>query len=378
MRKTKLTALLLSGILLLSGCDSAEQKAEISKNLKQAEKNAVAYIEEKYGFTPKICDSVIERHSGLLGSTPDSTAMIRMTYNGTEFSVYIDGEDKNTDGADNYQQDEIISALAARLSDVDENEKWLVGEIKSINVDGGRGKSFFPEIDWNSDNLYSAYFDGENFAEVFGDNICDITVNYIEGNFGFLGDEHFDFLLSNPKIRLGLISYRTEKDYQEKPDYLDFTEYLEIEEYAIQIEESLVFEKNETRHCEYTLGKYEDFYYYASENKTDMFSFSNITLPDAENWNGHGVIDGEFVTPAYRIESGAKERLYIFYPISELTENARIATYSKTAKGVDYHISPLAYEAGDYKVMYISSYEFKDGEEKAFALIKEKEKPENE
>ena len=128
MKKIRLTALLLSCTILFSACDSKEQKAENEKNLRQAEKNAIAYIEEKYGFTPEVIESAIERSSGLFGGTPLTTAMIRMSYNNKDFSVYIDGETENTDGADNYQQDEIISALTEKLSEKAESAKGIVGE----------------------------------------------------------------------------------------------------------------------------------------------------------------------------------------------------------------------------------------------------------
>ena len=371
MTKTRIAALMLCCSLLFAGCDSAEQRAENEKNLKQAEKNAVAYIEEKYGFTPEISDSVIERRENTFGTTPETTAMVRMSYNGKEFSVYIDGKNENTDGADNYQQEEIISALHEEFSEIAENAKEPVGEIKSINIVGGEVQDFFiPEVEWDIGNLYSAYFDGDNFAEVFGDNSCKITADYIEADFQCLSSDDFSFLLSNEKVNLYMVSYRTEKDYQERPDYNKLTDYTRV--YAIQIEESLVFEKNETEHCQYTLGKWDNFYYYACENKTDMFSFSKTTLPDAENWNGHGVLDGQFVTPAYRFDSWTDEVIYIYYPLSELTEDARLATYSKGAEGENFGASPLADDIGDYRIVYLASTDFKDAEEISFAFIDEK------
>ena len=100
------------------------------------------YIKEKYGFTPEVIESAIERSSGLFGGAPLTTAMIRMSYNNKEFSVYIDGETENTDGADNYQQEEIIAALTEKLSEKAENSKGIVGEIRSINIDGGKANSF--------------------------------------------------------------------------------------------------------------------------------------------------------------------------------------------------------------------------------------------
>ncbi len=383
MKKRKITALLLCCSLLLSGCDSKEQKAENEKNLRQAEKNAVAYIEEKYGFTPEIIESELERYGGLFGSIPESTAMIRMSYNNKEFSVYIDGETKNTDGADNYQQEEIISALTKKLSEKAENAKGIVGEIRSINIDGGKAKDFRPTVEWNCENLYSEYFDGENFAEVFGDNRCNITADYVDADLISLDKSFYNFLLDNERINLYMISYRTEEGYLNRPDYSEFNDFTGIKKHAILIEESLVFGKDGAEHNEYVLGKHDNFYYYVFDNTPDTVSFSSAKMPDASEFDGHGIIGGQFVTPAYSINSSVNERIYIYYPLSELPEKSRLATSRKTADGDDLDISPLAYDIGDYRMAYIQSSEFKDAyldgnPEISFAFITEKENINNE
>jgi len=383
LKSVKLTALLLCCSLLFSACDSKEQKAENEKNIRQAEKNAVTYIEEKYGFTPEIIESELERYGSLFGSIPESTVMVRMSYNNKEFSVYIDGETENTDGADNYQQEEIISALTEKLSEKAENAKGIVGEIRSINIDGGKANSFRPIVEWNCENLYSEYFNGENFAEVFGDEICCVTADYIEADFKNLQENDFDFLLSNGCVRLYLISYRSEKDYEERPDYSVFTDFTGIKRHAIQIEESLVFEKGEAEHNEYVLGKHDNFYYYVSDNAPDTVSFTPAEMPDASEFDGNGIIDGQFVTPAYSISSSVNERIYIYYPLSELPEKSRLATCKKSEDGDDIHISPLADDIGGYRMVYIQASDFKDAfldgnPEITFAFITEKENINNE
>ncbi|MBQ8843104.1 MAG: hypothetical protein IJZ65_10805 [Ruminiclostridium sp.] len=368
MKSIKIIPLLLGCSLLLTGCDSKEQKAENEKNLRQAEKNAVAYIEEKYGFTPEIIESVLERYGGLFGSTPHTSALIRMNHNSKDFSVYIDGSTKNTDGADNYQQEEIISELTEVINSV-------VPQIKSINISGGKAQDFYPVVEWNSENLYSEYFDGDNFAEVFDDEICYITADYIEADFENLQENDFDFMLSNERVRLSLISYRTEKDYCERPDYIVLTDSAGIKNYAIQIEESLMFGKAGTEHNEYIIGKHDVFYYYVSDSTPDTVSFSPSEMPDASEFDGNGIIDGEFVTPTYKINNSVNERIYIYYPISMLPQKSRLATCKKSEDGVDINISPLTEDIGDYRMVSIAK---PFNTEIRFAFITEKENINNE
>ncbi|MBQ8614406.1 MAG: hypothetical protein IJ416_09350 [Ruminiclostridium sp.] len=381
MRRGKITALMLSIVLLLSGCgDSPEQKAENEKILRQAESNAVDYIEKKYGFTPAVIESTLERSQGLFGSTPLTSALVRMSYNGHDFSVYIDGVTKNTDGADNYQQDEIISALTDKINEI-------VPQLESLRVRGGEGLGVYPNF-YNCDreyfnNLYPVYFDGSNFSEVLGGNLCSITADYINADFPELTESDFVFLPFGKQFGFDLVSYRSDEDYLNRPDYSEINDFTGIKKHAVLIEESFSFGKDGYEHNEYVLGKHDDFYYYISDNMPDVVSFTDGSMPDASEFDGNGIIGGEFVTPAYSINSSVNERLYIYYPLSELPEKSRLATYIKTDDGADLDISPLAYDIGDYRMVYIQASEFEDayfdGDAKiSFAFITEKENISNE
>ena len=373
MRRGKITALMLSVVLLLSGCgDSPEQKAENEKNLRQAESNAVNYIEKKYGFTPTVTESILERSSGLFGSTPLTSALVRMSYNGRDFSVYIDGETKNTEGADNYQQDEIISALTDKINEI-------VPQLESLRVRGGEGSGVYPNF-YNCDreyfnNLYPVYFDGNNFSEVLGGNLCSITADYINADFPELTESDFDFLPFGKQFGFDLISYRSDEDYLNRPDYSEINDFTGIKKHAVLIEESFSFGKDGSEHNEYVLGKHDDFYYYVSDSTPDTVSFSPSEMPDASEFDGNGIIDGEFVTPTYKINNSVNERIYIYYPISMLPQKSRLATCKKSEDGVDINISPLTEDIGDYRMVSIAK---PFNNEIRFAFITEKENINNE
>lgn len=66
--------------VMLTGCVSREQREENRKNLLRAEKNAVLYIKDKYGFTADITSSDVESEGGLFGPEFTGYAFIDMEY----------------------------------------------------------------------------------------------------------------------------------------------------------------------------------------------------------------------------------------------------------------------------------------------------------
>ena len=119
MKKTFLFSLLfVSLILVLSGCfETKEEKVKRKEYSKQASTNAVNYVKNKYGFTPKVVSTncTFDSSDMFLSNCNDTTNVI-LEYNGKKFHVFIDGSKESTEGKDNYQYDEIVNdLLEARL-----------------------------------------------------------------------------------------------------------------------------------------------------------------------------------------------------------------------------------------------------------------------
>lgn len=50
--------------------------------------------------------------------SPTGNVFIRMNYQGEDFSVFISGERENTEGIDNYQFQEIVTAFSQELDEI--------------------------------------------------------------------------------------------------------------------------------------------------------------------------------------------------------------------------------------------------------------------
>lgn len=75
MKKHKQFLLLCAAfcmILFLTGCDSMEDRVNISKWQAQASKNALSYLEEKYEFQAKVKKCKCARATGLFATSPYS------------------------------------------------------------------------------------------------------------------------------------------------------------------------------------------------------------------------------------------------------------------------------------------------------------------
>ena len=110
-------------VITLAGCGyTKEEKADMKRYEAQGRENAKDYIKEKYGVDVKIREVTCEKYNS--GPVPDfspsptGNVFIRMNYQGEDFSVFISGERENTEGIDNYQFQEIVTAFSQELDEI--------------------------------------------------------------------------------------------------------------------------------------------------------------------------------------------------------------------------------------------------------------------
>ena len=150
MKKTILPFVIAA--MVLTGCDSKEQKKLNKQYISTAKANAVKYIEDKYGFTPEIRSAEQEREYGWINSDPLSTVYVRMNHNDRDFGVYIDGATDNTDGYDNYQCEDIADYFCSAISDI-------TGKPVQLTLKGGMVQTSFDPIENECINMYSESFE---------------------------------------------------------------------------------------------------------------------------------------------------------------------------------------------------------------------------
>ena len=136
-------------VCLLAACGySSEEKQQMSSYEKNAKANAVKYIEDKYGFTPKVLDATALKVDS--GPVPDFSpaasgrVKVSMRYGDTVFCVNISGEENMTDGRDDYQREEIVDAFKKELS---EKTSLEIAEIDVRYTDDNLLEEYFTDVD---------------------------------------------------------------------------------------------------------------------------------------------------------------------------------------------------------------------------------------
>ena len=331
---------------LLTGCVSKEEKQQAAAWRAQAEKNAVVYIEDKYGFEAEVIDSETQKVSGLLSATYISTTLVKMEYEGEEFSVLVDGEGEfMDDAADNYQKDEIRDAFANRVC------RFLHVQPDRLRMSMGDNK----DAQWNNsdefyDYFFHTYYDGDNLEDVIMEYPV-VCIAEIVGDTDLdeAYEENEDSLFENEHLCMLTVTYDSESDMKKTSTKdLEYMEDDDMEDYvyenAMYVKDALLLKYNgEAVPFNISIGQCEDFYYMCVD--TDVSEYEIVAdedTIDADMWNGRGSLDAASVDDtAYYIEGDCGYHLYIYYPkdkFPELPEQyddipIRIATCNDTKDG---------------------------------------------
>lgn len=344
MKKISFITVIVILSAVFTGCVSREQREENQKNLLQAEKNAVLYVEEKYGFTADITNSEVEAIGDLLGPTFSGYGLIDMEYNEREFTVYIDGRTQNTNGKDDYQEEEIKSAVKDKLYEITEVK---FDNILMQNYYNGRQ---YEDID-NFHLFYNTYFYGDNLDELSdecsfyftascldSEDISKLDEETMKNAFG----ENIGAVYSYNKSSKSSDWYSEYKELKSINNSFSQYEYI----YGMYISEAVKYENN----SEYTYFKpivqsYGDVSYITESN--NIITLNEI-IPDAlpESWKGKYVIDSK----AYSLPQ-SDEKVWVYFNKNNLPENSknlRITSSWISENNSRKYSSTLNFEIGDY------------------------------
>lgn len=291
--------------LLLGGCASPEQRAQLRAVERQAAKNARNYVKEKYDFKAKVVEVQGETGENVLFPNYDPTgyAFVTMEYLDREFQVYITGEEASTEGRDNYQKDIIMEAMEERASET------FVFDTDNVHID---------VIYDGTDNLrIDPFFDGTNIEEVSaavrGDweykvYVTDVDLQNVDTQ------SIIDRLGQNSAVEV--VNCYGKKAYESVKNGAFTKEMNEIGDYGIYVDDYLTFDAEESEYVDLNLVEYEEIVVVMIEG---TYCDVEETVIDPMEWKGRGYKNPVQLSEAYAIETDAKE-VFVFWDISNVDE----------------------------------------------------------
>ena len=300
-------------VVTLAGCGyTKEEKADMKRYEAQGCENAKDYIKEKYGIDAKVRKVTCEKYnSGPIpdfSPSPTGNVFVTMSDQGEDFSVFISGESKNTEGIDNYQYREIAEAVAQKLDEIAElpSERVFIcyGEFRTVNDE--------------KNGMIHDFYDGGNLAEILQNESARAIVSYINQPV-----EQIPVSEVTGKTGVSTIlfaDYESQEAYQSvaHPYYNLAGWPIEngIEDQLYQINGYRVVSADEDHYvsCE---KKIQDDIILITENPEEQVKLEKTVLDPQENWNGNGFIDAKQVVDAYAVETDAK-KIYVYFPVEKL------------------------------------------------------------
>lgn len=305
--------LILIMAVLLMGCGyTQEEKAEMKRYEKQGRENAENYIKAKYGIDAKVRELNCEKYNS--GPVPDffpsptGNVFIRMNYQGEDFSVFISGERENTEGIDNYQFQEIVTAFSQELDEItgfhEESVFVSYGEYETVNDE--------------KNGMIRTFYDGGNLSEILQDESARTVVSYV--------NQAVDQIPVSVISRATGVDTILFADYESREAYQTVQQpYYNLAGWPIEngIENQLylmngyrVVGAGEDTYvkCE---KKIQDDIILITENPKDQIILEKTSLDSQENWNGNGFIDAKQVASAYAFDTNS-EKVYVYFPVEKL------------------------------------------------------------
>ncbi len=331
---------------------SAESKNRQNSYVEQCCINATEYVKEKYGFEAKIISSMYPTNSNYSHS-----AYINMEYNDKRFYVYITGEEKSTDGYDNYQAEEIKNSLNQKLIDITGIQH------EALVIDYGMYDYHSKKLD--IDYLVSDFFDGNNLnkvligintvyviyinqdtAEIPCDELVEQTGIYRGTLFNFNNAEQYH-KLTDPSAALNSIR----PDLRYVNDYRVLTN--NVDEYHTCIK------------AEY------DGVIVVSDEECSYLTIEEGNSDPAHNWNGHGVIKAAKVSKTYALNTDS-ENVYIYFPLKNIRlmpSEASFAAQYKSSDDVYYYCNTSSFDLTDDQKYAIFKFITGNREDISFLML---------
>ena len=348
MKKTIALAAALSMLLLAAGCDSEEQKQINAQNIARAKDNATRYIEEKYGFIPSVTNATLERQYGMFGSMPMSEVLVEMEHQGKSFSVYIDGQTENTEGADSYQAEEIHAAVEAYVRE-------RISDIYELTILNSKVTSSFDPIEEDCKYLFTPYYDGGNLKEVLSDAACSIVGICTNTDLSLCSAEAYAELLGQERSTITLYAARSAQGAKQIMPCMNRYYYNKYEKLAVYADTICIMKQDQTEIRQYTLGQTGNIFYYVEGNSPEKAHIRLLDHQQTAEWMSDSAKRVQIPQKSYEVETDQEGFVYLYIPVSELPENQqemRIIGRSHNTKRQEYCYYESSYVIiGEYCVI---------------------------
>ena len=327
MKKLLSIMLCIATIFSLSGCMTKQQKDLKKQYEKDAIPITIRYIEDKYGFTPKVTGSYgLTKYDGTFYTNATKNIRVKMKHDGKEFTTLLAGEN-NSLCYDDYEYNLISKDL----------KDYFKERIKAnFEMDIAYGYLNDNELFKNASVINKKY-NGDLWSVLENeqeDSMLYITIKMSEPNstLSNISEEDFKELIDlNTELRLHIINFKDKKYINKFNDneylYETYSRIPSIGLYAtelIEYDEELYYEK-------YTTKKTKDFIYVYSNNATteidEDFSANKLSEQVREK-----LYDRKIASSKLSIHfdgTSKKNRLYIFskLPMSTLNKNTKTNDY---------------------------------------------------
>lgn len=366
-------------IVLLTGCDSREDKRNIKKWEAQASKNASHYIKEKYGWKARVKDCQCNRTDDMFGGSPLSECLVTMEYEDREFYVWIDGESKNTAGIDNCQTKKILHDFKEDVEDsLDTQTAYFQVIQRQCPFAVRKGEQY--------DNMFHTYYDGTNLYEVLSEYSIECCIFFADGRT--VPEDAFDDIAERFDMTGGMylavfevVSFSSRGGLSIAKDEVisnlrSHSGTLGIGDERLYIDNTLAAdygeEGSDKETIQYIKKRYGDIIYcYEAEKEGDCEIQKSEQEIDVGSFEGHGFINPQGISDSYDLinnkEGNGTENTYvtIYFPKEMISkEDAETACIIYTfinEEGEFYRKKAFMNEIGDYYAGAISCKPNEDG-----------------
>lgn len=307
--------------VLLSACDSKEQKALNAAWEAQGAQNAVSYIQQKYGFQADVLSAQIDRRHGAYNPQPLSDCVVRMQHDGCDFTVYISGEGETDIGRDTYQSAEIEQAAYDKISAdfpglhtlelVPASDSSRLYEMKEpfyavcydgsnlteTLADGITGfRAYYPQTDLSDETAFAALKQFSEDAEICAELYACTDAAFSAAESG-QGIPPHDLPVFCSQFRRLTVNRTRSSPKEREPVFRD---------YQVQQLGDLF----------YCVTKDPDWQY--GEPVDSLPLITEITPPDPAVFDGYGAKGAQIASKAYTISADSFMWVHIFCPVSQI------------------------------------------------------------